>query len=66
MNKWLEILLGLIVVCGALVIAFYSQDWGILNFWNAAIEFLKGGIFWLVLMIGFILIVLGITDLREE
>lgn len=65
MNKWLEILFGLIIVCGTLVLAFYSQNWGIFNFWNSAIEILKGSIFWIVLIIGFILIVLGISDLKE-
>jgi len=68
MNKWAEILLGLILVIGVILIAFYSQNWTILdkslNFWNAAWIFLKGGIFWLVFMIGVLFILLGISDLK--
>lgn len=68
MNKWAEILLGLILVIGIILIAFYSQNWTVLgkslNFWNAAWTFLKGGIFWLVFMIGVLFILLGISDLK--
>jgi len=68
MNKWVEILIGLILVIGAILIAFYSQDWFVLgkslNFWNPAWVFLKGGIFWLVVMIGALFILLGISDLK--
>lgn len=65
MNKWLELLFGLILVIGAIVFAFYSQDWGVWNFWTAAGEFLKGGVFWLVVMIGALLVLLGISDLKR-
>ena len=66
MNKWTELLLGLIVLLGVIVFTWYSASWD--SFWNfrhAAWEFLKGGIFWVVALIGFVLIVLGINDLRE-
>ncbi len=66
MNKWLELLIGLILVNGIILLAWYSVEWG--NFWNfrhAAWEFLKGGIFWFVFMIGLLFIVLGISDLKE-
>ena len=71
MNKWFEILLGLVLIIGTIVIAFYSsvQAWEIagksLNFWHAGWEFLKGGIFWFVIMIGLLFLMLGISDLRE-
>jgi len=67
MNKWLEILLGLILVIGAILFAYYSQPWvfGVSwNFWHAAWEFLKGGIIWFVIMIGLLFLMLGISDLR--
>jgi len=68
MNKWVEILIGLILVIGAILVAFYSQNWTLfgkdLNFWSAAWVFLKGGIFWFVLMIGALFILLGISDLK--
>lgn len=66
MNKWLELLLGLILLIGAILVTWYSASWG--SFWNfrhAAWEFLKGGVFWLVALVGVLLILLGISDLKE-
>lgn len=66
MNKWTELLLGLVVLLGAIIFTWYSAGWG--TFWNfrhAAWEFLKGGVIWMVALIGLVLIVLGINDLRE-
>lgn len=63
MNKWLEILLGLVllVVSIALIIpGMPLASWGL-----SAIEFLKGGIAWLVILIGLLFLMLGISDLRE-
>jgi hypothetical protein len=65
MNKWLELLLGLILVIASVVLMWYSSGWGIWNFKHAAWEFLKGGVFWFVLMIGVLFIILGISDLKE-
>ncbi len=64
MNKWLELLLGLILVIGALLIAFYSQSWGSWNFWNAAGTVFKGGLFWFIAGIGSLFILLGLSDLK--
>ena len=66
MNKWLEILLGLILLIGVILFCWYSAMWG--GFWNfrhAAWEFFKGGLAWLIALIGILLLVLGISDLRE-
>lgn len=71
MNKWVEVLLGLIIVTGVILISWMSSaySWTLfgknLNFLNSAWIFLKGGIFWLILLIGLLLIVLGINDLKE-
>jgi len=71
MNKWLELLGGLILFIGAILIAWYSSaySWTIfgkdLNFLHSAWIFLKGGLFWLVIMVGFLLIILGINDLKD-
>ncbi len=71
MNKWAEILLGLIILTGVILISWMSSTYGWtlfgknLNFLNSAWIFLKGGIFWLVTLIGLLLIVLGINDLKE-
>ena len=61
MNKWLEILVGLLIV----LVAVYA--WTI-DFWGmgvAALNFLKGGIVWLVILIGAVMLLLGISDLKD-
>jgi hypothetical protein len=66
MNKWIEILVGLILVIGCILVWAYSASWG--SFWNfgtAAWEFLKGGLIWFVIMIGILFLMLGISDLKE-
>ncbi len=67
MNKWIELLIGLVILNGTIILAWYSGVlWG--NFWNfkhAAWEFFKGGLVWFGIMIGFLFIMLGISDLRE-
>ena len=66
MNKWSELLLGLILIIGPILIAFYSWNWGAWNFWSAAGTFFKGGLFWLLVMVGVLFVLLGISDLREN
>jgi len=66
MNKWLELFIGLILVIAVVLVWGFSLQWE--SFWNfgsAAWEFLKGGLMWLVLLMGFILIVLGISNLKD-
>ena len=70
MNKWAELFLGLILLIGVILIAWYSQFWSLIlgkdfNFWHSAWIFLKGGIFWFVVMIGLLFIMLGISDLKN-
>jgi membrane protein YdbS with pleckstrin-like domain len=65
MNKWLELLVGLILVVGAIIVAFYSQGWGSWNFWSAAGVVFRGGLFWGIVGIGALFILLGITDLKD-
>ncbi|MEK6825472.1 MAG: hypothetical protein AABY00_01665 [Nanoarchaeota archaeon] len=64
MNKWLELLVGLVLVIGAILVAFYSQSWGTWNFWSAAGTVFKGGLFWFVVGIGALFVLLGISDLK--
>lgn len=61
MNKWTEILLGLILLNGAIL----AWGFNFLKIGEAALVFLKGGLVWFVILIGFILIMLGISDLKE-
>ena len=71
MNKWIEILIGLVLLNGAIIISWYSSSnsWTILgknlNFLHAGWIVLQGGIFWLVIMAGLLFIILGISDLKE-
>ena len=71
MNKWAELFLGLILLIGAILIAWYSAayDWILFgksfNFLTPAWNFFKGGLFWFVVMIGLLFIMLGISDLKE-
>lgn len=71
MNKWTEIFVGLVLLVGAILIGWASSaySWTIfgkdLNFLHSAWILLKGGIFWLVIMISLVLLMLGISDLRD-
>ncbi|HUS50606.1 MAG TPA: hypothetical protein VMZ91_10605 [Candidatus Paceibacterota bacterium] len=65
MNKWLEIFFGLILLIGVILFSWYSVQWG--TFWNfrhAAWEFFKGGLVWIVGLVGLLFIMLGISDLK--
>jgi len=66
MNKWLEILLGIILIIAVILFASYSTGWG--SFWNfrhAAWEFFKGGLAWCVIIAGILLIILGISEISQ-
>jgi len=66
MNKWLEILLGLILVNVAIYLWVSSSQLG--NFWdfgNAAWILLKGGILWGIIFAGIVFVILGISDLKN-
>ncbi len=71
MNKWAELLSGLVLLVAVILIAWASSaySWTLFgkdfNFLHSAWIFLKGGIFWLVMMIAVLLILLGLNDLRD-
>lgn len=71
MNKWVELLVGLIILVGAILIAWVSSAYNWMwfgkdfNFLHSAWIFFKGGLFWFVVLIGVLLIVLGINDLKD-
>lgn len=62
MNKWFEIFLGLVLIA----IAVYVWGMNLYGFGEAARLFLKGGIIWFVIMISLILILLGISDIKDS
>ena len=71
MNKWLELIIGLVLLIAVILVAWASSaySWVLLgkdfNFLHSAWIFLKGGLFWFVTMIALLLILLGINDLKE-
>ena len=61
MNKWIEILLGLILI----IASVYAWGTNFLGAGTAALEFLKGGLVWFIILIGLLFLMLGISDLKE-
>jgi hypothetical protein len=62
MNKWFELILGLILLVGTIALVFPGmplQSWG-----TAAWVVLKGALVWIVALIGLILIILGISEIK--
>lgn len=57
MNKWLEMLLGLVLLVAPIAIALQYPAWG-----AAALSFIMGGIVIGVALIGLMFIMLGISD----
>lgn len=60
MNKWLEILIGLILIVAAVYVFMSFPSWG-----QAVLTVLKGGIVWGVVLIGLLFLLLGISDLKD-
>lgn len=60
MNKWLELLVGLILILVPIWAAISFASWG-----AATISFLKGGVIVFVILIGLLFVMLGISDLKE-
>jgi len=71
MNKWLELFAGVVLLVGTILIAWASSaySWLLfgkdLNLLHSAWIFLKGGVFWFVIVMALLLILLGVNDLRE-
>ena len=61
MNKFAEILIGLILV----VVPIYAWIVNVAGIGTAALMVLKGGVVWGLILIGILFLVLGISDLRE-
>ena len=63
MNKWIELILGLVLLVGTVALVFPGMpldSWG-----SSALIVLKGGLTWLVALAGLILIVLGISEIKD-
>lgn len=59
MNKWLELLLGIILILVPILVAFSWKGWG-----QAAIDFIQGGLVVGVILLGLLFIILGISDFK--
>ena len=57
MNKWLELILGLVLVVVPIVFALMFPAWGL-----ATLSFIMGGLVVLVVLIGVMFVMLGISD----
>jgi len=60
MNKFLELLVGIILIVVPIVAAINWVNWG-----DATIQFLKGGVIVFIVIIGLLFLMLGISDLKE-
>lgn len=60
MNKWLELLLGLILIIVPIGLALGTWP----TWWTSALTVLTGGIFWALVGLGVLLVLLGIADLK--
>ena len=61
MNKYLEILIGLVLLLAP--IYAWIINWADIG--TAATLFLKGGLVWLLLGIGAMFLIIGLSDLRD-
>ncbi|HKL23852.1 MAG TPA: hypothetical protein VJ912_00795 [Candidatus Nanoarchaeia archaeon] len=61
MNKWLELLIGVVFLIAAIV----AWGYNLAGLGSAALNFLKGGLMWVVIILGVVFITLGINDLKE-
>jgi hypothetical protein len=60
MNKWFELLAGLILVVVPIYAALQYASWG-----AATLAFIMGGLIVGVVMVGLLFLMLGISDLKE-
>lgn len=60
MNKWLELLFGLILVIVPIFLSVVVWP----TWWTNALSVLLGGVFWFIVGLGALFILLGISDLK--
>lgn len=63
MNKWVELLLGLVLLVAMIWVAFGDVYEGMI--WSAAWTVLIGCVFWIITLIGIVFILLAISDMKE-
>jgi len=60
MNKWIELLLGIVLLIAPIAVAISYPSWG-----TATVSFIQGGLVIFVALIGLLFVILGISDLKE-
>jgi hypothetical protein len=66
MNKWIELIVGLILIILPLSIAISTIGLGAWDFGTPTWELFKGALIWGLIILGLLFILLGISDLREK
>ena len=61
MNKFATILIGLVF----LLVPIYAWIVNFANFGTAALTFLQGGIVWLLILIGAVSLMIGLSSLKD-
>jgi len=61
MNKFVTILIGLIF----LLVPIYAWIRNLAGFGTAALTFLQGGIVWLLILIGAVSLLIGLSSLKD-
>lgn len=61
MNKYITILIGLIF----LLVPIYAWIVNFAGFGTAALSFLQGGIIWLLILIGAVSLLIGLSSLKD-
>ena len=64
MNKFVGILFGLVALL-APIYAWIAVPGGYWGLGDAAMVFLKGGLMWIMLLVGLVSLVVGFTSLKE-
>ena len=64
MNKFIGILIGLIFLLVPIYV-WLAVPGGYWGFGTAALTFLKGGIMWLLLLIGAVSLLIGLSSLKD-
>lgn len=65
MSKWTELSTGILLLVLAGITVTQTRGLGFWDFSGATWEFFKGGLIWLVALIGFLFLALGISDFRS-
>jgi len=60
MNKWMELILGILLIIAPIwITAVYLPNW-----WAATLQFIMGGIIVAIIVVGVLLLILGISDIK--